>query len=294
MKTNLKTMDTFSTIIARLGLRQDGMNEEQKELVEELAATNERLLNAERVKSNFMSNIRNEINNPITSVLELSKKISEGKMDEKQIRKYADLIYLEAFSLDFQMRNIIAAAEIESGDINLSVARVNVYSLIFNTLQSFQHLIVQKDLKLSVNNSVTSTFCTDPEKLQLVLRNLIANAIEFNKQSASIEISSRLEAGNLAISVSDDGDGIDDEKKRVIYDRFHQLEEGVNKPHRGQGLGLSLVKSLLELLNGTLELKSTKEKGSVFTVRIIESEGEIAQSSSGNDFLFTTENEMVF
>ncbi|MEO9483697.1 MAG: HAMP domain-containing sensor histidine kinase [Ekhidna sp.] len=294
MKPNLKSVDPFSTIITRLGLRNDKVSEEQRKVIKELATSNQKLLDAERMKSNFLSNIRNEINNPITSVLELSKRITEGTLDEKQTRKYADLIYSEAFNLDCQMRNIIAAAEIESGELGISLARISVYSIIFDTLNCFKHLIAKKNLRLEVNNSAEDSFCTDPEKLELILRNLIANAIEFNNDSASIGIDVKQVDDQLIVSISDNGIGIDEEKRNYIYNRFQQLEEGVTKPHKGQGLGLSLVKSLLDLLGGTLEAETNSGGGSVFTVSIPQSNSQGPLSSDSNGFLFDSENEIAF
>ena len=92
MKPSLKKLDPFNTIISRLGLKSDRFSDEQKKMIEELAISNEKLLAAEKMKSNFLSNIRNANNNPITSILELLPRIAGGKVDQERHQKYADLI----------------------------------------------------------------------------------------------------------------------------------------------------------------------------------------------------------
>ena len=85
---------------------------EERKLTTELNAVNEKLLASEKLKSNFLSNIRNEINNPISSVLELSKNIAQGDMSPDMMQEFASLIFSEAFDLDFQLRNIFISAEL--------------------------------------------------------------------------------------------------------------------------------------------------------------------------------------
>lgn len=295
---------TDEELLAELKRRFDENNanlEQERKLIAELNTVNEKLLASEHLKSNFLSNIRNEINNPIASILELSKNIYEGQLDLDAMKAFATLIFSEAFDLDFQLRNIFLSAEIEAGESPLSVISVNISSLIETVISAFKTKIDKKGLSFSWENEIDNQtiFKTDSEKLHLILSNLIANAIQFNKPEGSIVIKSKIEEGVLSISIEDSGIGISKENQTKIYDRFHQIEEGSTKTYGGHGLGLSITKALLEIIEGEISLESLEGKGSKFTLSINQLEGfdedEDTFSSDGNDFLFDQdEDDMLF
>lgn len=265
--------------------------QEQVELMSELKSVNEKLIASEGLKSNFLSNIRNEINNPLASILEMSKNISGGRMDTNNRERFSTLIFNEAFNLDFQLRNIFASAEIEAGEAFTKGVVVNIQSIIENTIASFKHLLQKKNITLSYvhQNKEVNTFCTDAEKLHLIVSNLISNAIQFSPENSNIEMESNVANKQLNVWIKDNGQGVRDEELTLIFDRFRQLEEGSTKTYGGHGLGLSIVKALLELMDGSVSIISQKGKGSLFIVNIPEAKtdnSEVVFSSEGNDFLF--------
>jgi len=272
--------------------------EEQTALLAQLRAVNEKLLLSERLKTNFLSNIRNEINNPVASVLELSKAISEENLGEAQIRKFARLIYNDVFSLDFQLRNILHSAEIEAGECAFAPVAINIASVIDNVIGHFAHQVAKKQIRLTVNNRLDREiiFYTDPEKLHLVLSNLLSNAIQFNHEQGSVTVDARMEGEQLLVSVSDNGPGIKDEHKQLIFDRFKQIEEGSTKTYGGRGLGLAITKALLEAIDGEIAMESETGRGSTFTIRVNGTQGgEYGGifSSDGNDFLFNDTDNLI-
>ena len=274
---------------------------EERKLTSELNAVNEKLLASEKLKSNFLSNIRNEINNPISSVLELSKNIAQGDLSPDMMREFASLIFSEAFDLDFQLRNIFISAELEAGESPLSVISVKIHHLLESLINQFQKKIDKKGLKLTWKNTLDENqiIKTDTEKLHLVLSNLLANAIHFNKEGGTIGIDSFLENELLVIKVRDSGIGIGKDQQEKIYDRFYQIEEGSTKTYGGHGLGLSITKALLDILEGTIQLKSELGEGTEFTLLIPNLEvgmsNDATFSSDGNDFLFENDDDdMLF
>lgn len=300
MENRLTDEDLVTELQKRLQENKDLLNQERK-LSTELNDVNEKLLESEHLKSNFLSNIRNEINNPIASILELAKNISEGSLSKDEVKDLAGLIYLEAFDLDFQLRNIFFSAEIEAGESPLSIVSINIYSLIESILTSFKKRMDRKGIHLIWDNSIIKhrIFKTDSEKLHLIICNLIANAIQFSNQGGTIEVCSQFEGDELVICVKDTGIGISKENQQKIYDRFHQIEEGSTKTYGGHGLGLSITKALLEIIEGRIELESDLGKGSCFKAFIKELdliEGDTAIfSTDGNDFIFDQDDdEMLF
>ena len=300
----MKNRLTDKEILAELKRRfeeSDTMLKGERKLIAELNVVNDKLLASEHLKSNFLSNIRNEINNPIASILELAKNIYEGQMDIESMKKFGTLIFSEAFDLDFQLRNVFLSAEIEAGESPLSVISVDVLSLIKTVVDSFHNKILKKGIQFTLNNSIeeNTIFKTDSEKLHLILSNLLANSIQFNEQGGSVEISSKIENNQLVVAVKDSGIGISEKQKDKIYDRFHQIEEGSTKTYGGHGLGLSITKALLEIIEGKISLESKLGQGSTFTI-VVDQLGtghgdDDTFSSDGNDFLFDQdEDDMLF
>lgn len=274
--------------------------EELKQLMNELKTVNKKLEDSEALKSHFISNITNEIINPFTSILGLSKSIlSVKKEDWKTVIAMVALIHSEAFTLDFQLRNIFVAAKIEAGEIYPEILNTDIKSLFNNVLDSFKFEAKKKNLNFEYKFDIASEggavvyFKTDPEKLKLIMSNLMSNAVKFSYDKGNIILHVWQENALLNVGIQDFGAGISEENQKIIFDRFKRLDNGINSINRGHGLGLSITKALLDLLDGSIEVRSQKGKGSAFTISIPESQSGIAGfSSDGNDFLF--ENDEIF
>ncbi|MBF0456806.1 MAG: HAMP domain-containing histidine kinase [Nitrospirae bacterium] len=266
-----------------------------KVMTKNLVKINKKLEDSEAIKSNFLSNIRNEINNPLTSILGLSGQLLlSAESDCDSVKSMLSLIHEEAFHLDFQIKNIFEAAEIESGETSLGVSVVDVIALSNNIIASFRHFAESKNIKVEMvydwlgQDQGEVFFKSDPEKLSIIISNLLSNAIEFTNEGGEVEIKMWIDAGVLKIDAKDNGIGIDSADFEVIFDRFKQLETGSTKTHRGHGLGLSITKAVVELLAGGITVSSTKGVGSVFSVAVPEAEGPEMDgfSSDGNEFIF--------
>lgn len=265
-------------------------------LTKKMESLNNRLLDAEKVRSSFISNIRNEINNPLTSVLTMCEVIlaDADTMDMETVKSVVGTMFKEAFNLNFQLNNVFIAAELESGFAVPSYSNVDIESLIKSAIDTFKHRMVERDLKVSVDFSKdmngNHVFCTDSEKIQNVLFNLIANAIEYSYDGGHIEIKVWKTTDNhLDIAVIDHGMGIDPADHQVIFERFKQLDTGVSKRHAGHGLGLSITKAAIDLIDGKIKVHSKKGSGAAFTITV--PEGRSDQSSGvyavdGSSFFF--------
>jgi len=272
------------------------LRHELKDLMKNLEGLNRKLQESESLKSSFLSNVRNEINNPLASIMGLSEQIMNGvNLEFDSIMQRALMIYTEAFDLDFQLRNIFVAAELEAGEAIPNIAIVDVNALIKNTINSFRHKSNKKELSIhysymSIYETGERNFLkTDPEKLKLILSNLLSNAIEFSNERGSVNMVAKRDNKYLVFSVKDDGIGIDEEDQTVIFDRFRQLETGTTRTHGGHGLGLSITKDLVALLGGTISVVSTKDKGSIFMVSVPEADVPVdvdTFSDDGNILVF--------
>jgi len=263
-------------------------------VTQNLERVNEKLRQSESLKSDFLSNIRNEINNPLASIMGLARQIVDKQVDVGTLRSMADGIYHEAFDLDFQLKNIFAAAELEAGDTEMSIARVDVAALVRAQIAAFSQKAAERKVVPvfdcpACGGDGSLTFKTDPDKLQKVLANLLANAIEFNLEGKRITVTAAREGGRLMISIADEGIGIPEKDRKRVFDRFVQIDSGARKRHKGHGLGLSITKALVEMLGGTVSLTGGQGAGCVFTISIPEreSDGPIdVTSGDGNEFIF--------
>jgi signal transduction histidine kinase len=265
--------------------------QELETLTAQLKEVNQKLADSESLKSHFISNITNEIVNPFTSIVILSKNIlsvKEGDWDK--VKRMASLIYSEAFNLDFQLKNIFAAAEIEAGELFMEVSKVKIDLLIQALMDSFLPETEKKQLSFEFIRQNPKdgdfVFKIDSEKLKLILSNLVDNAIKFSKNNKII-ITRWTEGDNLYISVKDFGIGISEHNQKVIFDRFKRLDSGINSLNRGHGLGLSINKALLDFLDGRIDIKSKKNEGTIFTICIPETKDDPeAFSEDGNELIF--------
>ena len=272
--------------------------EEMQELNRELRVVNKKLEESESLKSHFISNITNEIINPFTSILGLSKTIlAVKKEDWKKVISMVSLIHSEAFNLDFQLRNIFVAAKIEAGEIFPEILNVDLKILVNNVIESFRIEAQKKTLKFELsfecapNHEEGFYFKTDPEKMKLILANLLSNAVKFSHEGGKIEIRVWNENIITHFMVRDFGTGISESNQQIIFDRFKRLDTGINSLNRGHGLGLSINKALIDMLNGTIDIKSKMSEGTSFTVSIPEHPGVTEGfSTDGNEFLFDKED----
>jgi len=263
-------------------------------MTQNLEAVNEKLRQSEALKTDFLSNIRNEINNPLASIMGLTKQVVDKKADADRAREIAGMIYHEAFDLDFQLRNIFAAAELEAGETTPSVALVDVAALVRNQIAAFGHKASEKRVSLDLQcvcpgDGDGITFKTDPEWLQKVVANLLANAIEFCHEGKNVTLRVWQEEGRLNIAIADEGPGIAEADRKKVFDRFVQLDTGIRKRHKGHGLGLSIAKALVEMMNGSIALAGNEGNGCVFTVSLAEMDtGQPVDvtSGDGNEFIF--------
>jgi len=283
--------ELIDEIRRRFEFNRNALND-LRAVTRKLEEMNEKLKESERVKSQFLSNIRNEINNPLSAIMGLSGQLRGCRQEPERCVRTAAMIYAEAFNLDFQLQNIYAAAELEAGDAVPDYALVDVAAVIKGCFDKLAPRIAEKQLATAREVDAGLVFPTDAHKLELVVINLLANAVEFSPGNGQIGVTAAESGSSLEIAVSDSGPGIAAADREIIFDRFRQLEVGTTKSHRGHGLGLSICWSLVELLGGTLDLDSRPGSGSRFVVILPRPDVEVrVRASDANLFLFDRDDE---
>ena len=160
-------------------------------------------------------------------------------------------------------------------------------SILNSCLDKLGYRISDKKLAISKRVPEDLIFPTDAQKIEIILLNLLGNAIEFTERDGLVTLEVEENRDGLVVSVSDSGPGIGPANQEVVFDRFHQLEAGATKGHRGHGLGLSICWSLAELLGGTLDLDSRPGQGCRFVLSLPRPDVEtVVHAAEGNFFIF--------
>lgn len=268
-------------LLAQLARRIEEKNEALRQLqaaTRNLGVVNRRLLESEQVKGRFLANVRNEINNPLAAIAGIARALEAGAAaDPAEAAALAATVLREAVSLDFQLRNIFAAAEIEAGETAPVIAHVDARRLVAESVEALAPLAAARRvaLRLAWEARGDGPFRTDAGKLQLIVANLVSNAVKFSPEGGEVTVDGSCADGGVAVSVRDCGAGIPPADQHRIFERFLQLEAARAAGCGGQGLGLSVVRALVELLGGSVGIESAPGAGSTFTVHVPEA-GEAA------------------
>ncbi len=277
-------------------LRQKNELDQQqiKSLNTLIAELSKRLSDSESLKSHFISNISNELVNPFTSVLALTENIlNVDKENWKKVISMISLMHTEVFNLDFQLKNIFAAAKFEAGETIPEISLVNIDQCIIDTIKYFKYEARRKKVSikcLSQHENIPVYFKTDKEKFELLISNLISNAIKFSYPQSEVLIKINISEKELITEVVDFGEGISQKNQKVVFDRFKRSEDGISSINRGHGLGLSVNKAIIDILNGKISFTTELEKGTTFKIMIPEpSEKTKGEELFGEDIFFKEE-----
>lgn len=284
---SLENIDSNELIqeIQRRFLERETTIKDMNLMMKKMEDINKKLLKAEENKSRFMSIIKNEFNNPLSSMLSLSTSLLNSSSDEKVIF-IGKTIQEEAHLLNFQINNIITAAEIESGTLDLQLSNVDFKDIISQLREDLKYPIRNKKAHIKLNISSENNFAYDREKVYRILVNLVSNAVEYSPDNNSIEIEIFEEVDDFKILVKDYGEGIQEDEKEKIFNRFYQAHSGMNRAHRGQGLGLSIVQDLVNFLDGNIKFESKINTYTIFEITLPKLSKESSMFDD-DDFMFS-------
>ena len=245
---------------------------ELKKTTLELEKTNQELLDATRAKSEFISAMSHELRTPLHVIIgnaDLAHDEFFGALNSDQKTALQKILRNSRVLLKM-INDVLSLSRIEARKMSLDLATVKVEELI----EHAQHQVEQinRDGRLEVSWDIDETvppITTDPIKLEEILQNLIANACKFTpKGRIDVRVRNLRERDRVQFSVADTGIGIESEDVRRIFQEFEQIKEAHTGQFDGVGLGLSIVKKYLDLLNGEIRVESEPGHGSIFTFTI--------------------------
>ncbi|WP_258881124.1 sensor histidine kinase [Clostridium tagluense] len=223
----------------------------------------------------FTANISHELKTPlnvISSAVQLVQMYCyNGSLDERRetISKYLDSMKLNSYRLSKLINNIVDSSKIQAGFFKLNLSNNNIVQVVEEIVLSTSNFTDSKGLDIIFDTDIEEKIIAcDPEKIERIVLNLISNAIKFSDTGGKIFVDVKDKNEFVEISVKDTGIGIEEKNLLTIFDRFKQVDKSLSRNAEGTGIGLNLVKSIVELHGGRVYAKSEFGKGSKFTVML--------------------------
>jgi PAS domain S-box-containing protein len=261
-----------------VGLHALRQFEELKELSAELndrsrriEAQNRELAHASRLKSEFLASMSHELRTPLNAIIGFSEVLKDGllgELPEDQL-DYVSEIYQSGHHLLSLINDILDLSKIEAGKMELDVMTVELAPLVDNALTILKERAA--DGGVTLTQAIAPELYTieaDGRKLRQIVYNLLTNAVKFTPRGGTVRVEVTSHGPELEIAVVDSGIGISDADQQRLFRAFEQLDGGIDRKFEGTGLGLVVVKSLVELHGGTLGVESELGRGSRFWVRL--------------------------
>ncbi len=224
-----------------------------------------------QMKTDFVSNVSHELRTPLSSIRVFGELQRMGHVkDPARVRDYGEFIETESRRLTQLINNILDFSRIESGQKSYHCAEADVTEVVLETLKSFSVLLQQDSFTLRIERPERPLprAMIDPEAIGQVVVNLLDNAVKYSGTSREITVRLGQRFDQLTVSVSDHGIGIPAGEREKIFERFHRVSTGLVHDVKGSGLGLSLVKHIVEAHGGNVSVASELGRGSTFTVSL--------------------------
>ena len=235
----------------------------------ELQQLNDRLSAADRAKDDFVATVSHELRTPLSAILGWVHMLKTGTLTEEREQKALDTVERNAKAQAKLIEDLLDVSRIMSGKLQLSVEPVNVGAIVEQTVESLRLASEAKNIRLEAVVDSSAAVLGDAQRLQQVVTNLLTNAVKFTPKSGRIQVTVERLTSSVEIRVADTGQGIDPDFQAHVFERFMQADRGAARRSGGLGLGLAIVRHIVELHGGQAEVFSEGVgKGSTFTVRL--------------------------
>jgi PAS domain S-box-containing protein len=243
---------------------------EREEILESERAARAQAETANRMKDEFLTTVSHELRTPLNAIVAWTQVLKESDGATKDILDGLEIVERNAHMQAQLIDDLLDLGRIVAGKLPLDIQRTDVTAVINDAVASVQAAAENKNIRIkSALSTSPAAILGDKKRIQQVVWNLLANAIKFTPKNGSVTITLSRINSHLDIAVSDNGQGIAPEFLPHVFERFRQADASTTRQHGGLGIGLSLVKQLVEMHGGTVHAASPgKGKGSTFTVSL--------------------------
>jgi signal transduction histidine kinase/ActR/RegA family two-component response regulator len=242
--------------VVRAALRARMRQYELRDTLVALDAARAEAEAASRLKDEFLATLSHELRTPLNAILGWTAMLRHGQVDESRVAKALEVVERNAKAQAQLIEDVLDMARIITGKLRLEMRPALLAPVVEAAVDAIRPAADTKSIRLRVMASPVPPIHGDPARLQQVLWNLLSNAVKFTPVGGEITVSLRLVDSHAMLAVSDTGPGLSPEFLPYIFDRFRQADQSVTRGHGGLGLGLSIVKHLVELHGGTVRAES--------------------------------------
>lgn len=267
-----------------------------KKTLEENTLLLDKMIELDKIKTEFFSNMSHEFKTPlniifgIVQLLNCNTSDSEITMDPIKLNKYISLMKQNCYRLLRLINNLIDISKIDSGFFEMNCNNHNIINVIENISLSVAEFAENKGISFIFDTEVEEKIMAcDTDKIERIMLNLLSNSIKFTKSGGNIYVNIYDNEDSITVSVKDTGIGIPQDKLKMIFERFMQVDSSLQRENEGSGIGLSLVKSLVEKHDGQISVESKEGLGTEFIIKfpieVLSTEVQELSNHNSNDNL---------
>jgi len=224
------------------------------------------------LRNTFIANVSHELRTPLAAVQGFIQGMLDGTIEVEDRDKYLEVVLSETKRMSALITDLLNLAKIESGQFPIELSEFDINELIRRCIIMFEQRIEEKKLSVSVRLSEGRLLVwADRDRISQVITNLIDNAVKFSYDGGDLGVYTQIAGNKVYVSVSDTGEGIPEEERQNIFERFYKVDKSHSRSRPGTGIGLSIVKRIIAQHGEAIFLKSEVGKGSTFTFSLTRS-----------------------
>jgi two-component system phosphate regulon sensor histidine kinase PhoR len=229
----------------------------------------------------FIANISHELKTPIFSAQGFVHTLLDGAIKDKNVRlKFLRKAAKALDALDLLVQDLLTLSQIEIGDIKMHFEYFDIIKLTREIIDQLEERAEKKEVRISIESTQKKILVyADYQRIHQVLNNLLINAIKYNKEGGAVKVSFEQSEDFVLIKVADTGEGIAEEHRNRIFERFYRVEKSRSRRGGGTGLGLAIVKHILEGHNTSVDVSSKVGHGTIFSFKLARGEQELVENS---------------
>ncbi|MHA7291936.1 sensor histidine kinase [Arthrobacter sp. MDT3-24] len=246
-----------------------------------LADDRTEITRTEEIRNDFVANVSHELKTPVGAISLLAEALESSADDEQAVRRFAKRMHKESSRLAALVQDIIELSRLQGASVSQEGKAVDINAVITEAVDRSQLPAESKNIRIVVGERVEATVFGDRDLLVTALRNLIDNAIRYSPENTRVGVGVRSKDGLIAVSVTDQGEGLTPEDQERVFERFYRVDAARSRHTGGTGLGLSIVKHVASNHGGEVTLWSRPGQGSTFTLRLPEMESQDEPNTAG-------------
>jgi PAS domain S-box-containing protein len=271
--TKMPLLDGDGRVIGTFGISRDvtaqvGAEDALARQASELSAQNERLRELDRLKDEFIATVSHELRTPLTSIIGYIELLRDEGMDGPNTGQFTEVIGRNAEQLLRLVGDLLFLSRMRTGKLAIDLHATDLAGLAAKAVAEMRPQARRKNVELVLSATAVPPFAADPVRITQLLGNLISNAVKFTGAGGRVEVSIGAQEDGAVLAVADTGAGIPAADREKIFERFYRSATAARLVVPGTGLGLPIVKAIVEAHGGSITVDSAEGQGSTFTVHL--------------------------